>query len=75
MILEHISKPEDPFLPKSIEQYTALQIFLRLGADPSNIHKYVIAAERHSVPALVKAYKRSQSNLSPDEFFIALQKN
>lgn len=76
MILEQISTHENSLLPKSLEQYTVLQVFLRVSDAPENIRKYMIAAERHTVSELARAYKRAlQSSQGANGFFAALDRH
>ena len=68
-ILDQVSKSADHFHPTNIEQFTALQILLRLKGF-SYIRKYLLAVEHHPLVFLIDAYKRAvQGGGSSAEFF------
>ena len=68
-ILDQVSKSVNHFRPTNIEQYTALQILLKLKGI-SHVRKYLIAAEHHPLVFLIDAYKRTmQIGGSSAEFF------
>lgn len=76
MILEHVSQSLNAFTPISIGQYTALQIFVDFNDHPSNIRKYLIAAERHNTAVLIETHRRirkAQGNAV--DFFAELEKH
>jgi hypothetical protein len=68
-ILDQVSKSANHFHPTNIEQYTALQILLKLKGI-SYVRKYLVAAEHHPLVFLIDAYKRTvQGGGSSAEFF------
>jgi len=56
MILEHLMPNPKPFRPTSIEEYIIFQIARRFD-DESQLKDYLLAAERHPIPKLIKAYR------------------
>lgn len=57
-ILGELSQAPAQYNPTTIQQYTALQIFLNLKGQ-SLIREYSRAAESYALPALIEAFKRT----------------